>query len=284
MSQPVMRGDHVARALAQLLHRGAGAGRVIFDVLAEFDADTPRSCPSRPSGPSGPCRRGCTAGPAGRCAPARNWPGGHRGTRLGCAFAQSSSSCAVFGGCFTASGMYSISGPAGQNTTQTAWFCASPCIFQRARQVDVLQLRQLGGVVGHQRHPQLLVDAGGQRVGAGQHQVDIDAARRLLRLQLARQFRRRRLAEGDLRHQLGIRLGEIPPSRRWVSCNWPATSMTLSATGADGSAGGEAAARRAGAECGEAGKPAEQCPAVEPGADHGRFSLGRSEPLDGATP
>ena len=40
-----------------------------------------------------------------------------------------------------------------------------------------------------QLDPELLVDAGRERVGAGQHQVDVDAAGVLLRLDLARQFR-----------------------------------------------------------------------------------------------
>ena len=64
-----------------------------------------------------------------------------------------------------------------------------------ARQVDDLQVRQRRGVVGHERDPQSAVDAGRQGVGPGQHQVDVHAVRGLLRLDLAGQLRRRRLAE-----------------------------------------------------------------------------------------
>ena len=49
--------------------------------------------------------------------------------RLGLALAQASRSSAVCGTCFTLFGMYSITGPAGQNTMQTPWFDARPCIF-----------------------------------------------------------------------------------------------------------------------------------------------------------
>ena len=58
----------------------------------------------------------------------------------------------------------------------------------------------------------------------------------------------------------------------WVSCNWPATSMTLSDTGADGSAGAVAARARVAPRRGETRHAAEQCPAVNDCPDHGRFS------------
>ena len=49
--------------------------------------------------------------------------------RFGFCLAQASRSSAVSGTFFTLSGMYSITGPAGQNTMQTPLFEASACIF-----------------------------------------------------------------------------------------------------------------------------------------------------------
>ena len=65
------------------------------------------------------------------------------------------------------------------------------------------------GVVRQQLDPELLLDAGRERVGAGQHEVDVDAARILLRLDLAGQLGRRRLGEGDARHELGLGLAVV---------------------------------------------------------------------------
>ncbi len=48
--------------------------------------------------------------------------------------------------------------------------------------------------------------AGRERVGAGQHEIDVDATGILLRLDLAGQFGRRRLGEGDLRDEIGLGL------------------------------------------------------------------------------
>ena len=77
-----VRGDHVARPLGQFLHRRRGAGRVVFDVPAQFSRE-PRSCPSPCPGPSDPCRRADRAGPAGRCGPVPNWPAAHAGSVSG---------------------------------------------------------------------------------------------------------------------------------------------------------------------------------------------------------
>ena len=44
-----------------------------------------------------------------------------------------------------------------------------------------------------------LLDAGGEDVEAAEHQLDVGAVRPLHRLQLAGQFRRRRLGEGEAR-------------------------------------------------------------------------------------
>ena len=77
------------------------------------------------------------------------------------------------------------------------------------RQIDVVEFRQCSRIGAEQVDPELLVDAGGQRVRAGQHEVDVDAARILLRLDLARELRRRRLGEGDARNEIGLCLAVI---------------------------------------------------------------------------
>jgi uncharacterized protein YceK len=58
------RDDDVARAFAELLHRRAGAGRIILDVLAELLQIGPGLVPALRPDPAGPCRRGCRAGPS----------------------------------------------------------------------------------------------------------------------------------------------------------------------------------------------------------------------------
>ena len=57
--------------------------------------------------------------------------------------------------------------------------------------------------------PELLLDAGGERIGAGEHEVDVDPARILLRLDLACEFGSRRLGEGDARDQVRLRLAVV---------------------------------------------------------------------------
>ena len=127
--------------------------------------------------------------------------------RFWCARVQSSSACAVFGGVLHRVGHVFQDRPGRAEHHAYPLVLRQTLHLQRARQIDVLQVGQRGGVVGDDRNPQLLVDAGGQPVGAGQHQVDVHSPGVLLRLDLARQFRRRRLREGDLRHQLRVRLG-----------------------------------------------------------------------------
>src|SRR5215470_513517 len=100
-----LRRDHVARTLAELLHHRACAGRIIFDVLTKLLEIRPRLVPAIP-----------------------RFAGRAYMKRLGLALAQPRSSSAVPGTCFTLSGMYSITGPAGQNTMQTPWFAARLCI------------------------------------------------------------------------------------------------------------------------------------------------------------
>ena len=76
-----------------------------------------------------------------------------------------------------------------------------------AGQIDLVELGQLVGEIGQHLRPQLLLDAGRQRVDAGQHDVDVDAVGVLLRLDLAGQLRRGRFGEGDLGDELGLRRG-----------------------------------------------------------------------------
>ena len=201
-----MRGDHVARSLRQLLHHGAGAGGVVFDVLAQFGEVGPGVVPAI--------------------------LGVHRVLVLqdvGEALEEGAAGAGV-GGARVDEAVLVGAGPV-QQLLRGLWrrFHRVRHVFQdragraehhadrlvlrqalhlqRAGEVDRLQVGQRGGVVGDDRDPQLLVDAGGQAVGAGENQIDIDVVRVLLRLDLAGQFRRRRLRERDMRHQLRVRLG-----------------------------------------------------------------------------
>ena len=66
------------------------------------------------------------------------------------------------------------------------------------------EIRQGGRVIGQQAQPLLVLEPGCQAVAAGQHQVDVDAAGGLLRAQLGRQLRSRRLAERKARQQARV--------------------------------------------------------------------------------
>ena len=59
-------------------------------------------------------------------------------------------------------------------------------------------------VLGQELEPQALLDAGGQRVGAGQHQIDVGAPGRLHGLDLAGDLRRGGVGEGHARHQIRV--------------------------------------------------------------------------------
>ena len=80
---------------------------------------------------------------------------------------------------------------------------------------QLLHLRGGGLIVAHEvrefcrvfwkdLHQHALLDPRGEKVSAGQHQVDVTAARTLHGLELPRQFRRRRLGEVDLRNHLRV--------------------------------------------------------------------------------
>ena len=126
--------------------------------------------------------------------------------------AQSSSSCAVVGGASPCPACIRAAGQPGRTPRTPPGPRPAPASSRRpAGRCPTASADR--AVVGHQRHPQFLVDPRRQPIGAGQHQVDIDAPRVLLRLQLARQLRRRRLGEGDLRHQLRDWPWRTPPSR-----------------------------------------------------------------------
>src|SRR5439155_5477226 len=66
-----------------------------------------------------------------------------------------------------------------------------------ALEIFSVELAELVGVFRQQVDPQPLLDAGGQPIGAGEYEIDIDAAGTLLRLYLAGKLGRRRLGEGD---------------------------------------------------------------------------------------
>ena len=69
--------------------------------------------------------------------------------------------------------------------------------LRRALEVLSFEVAKLVGVFRQQFDPEPLLDAGGEPIGAGEHEVDIDAAGVLLRLDLAGELGRRRLGEGD---------------------------------------------------------------------------------------
>jgi hypothetical protein len=75
--------------------------------------------------------------------------------------------------------------------------------------VDVVELGQLGVVVRSELVPQVLRDTGGQAVGAGQHQVDVEPAGVLLRLDLRGQFGRRGLGGDELGDDVRVGLREV---------------------------------------------------------------------------
>ncbi|MGF6447144.1 hypothetical protein QF002_008020 [Paraburkholderia youngii] len=74
----------------------------------------------------------------------------------------------------------------------------------RARRVLVEHTGELRRVIGQQLDPQVLFDAGRERVRAGQYEVDVGASRGLHRLDLAGQLRRRSVRERDVRNEIRI--------------------------------------------------------------------------------
>ncbi len=78
--------------------------------------------------------------------------------------------------------------------------------LRRGRLVVRDQVRELRRVFGQDLDQQSLFDAGGEEVGARQHEIDVAAARALHRLELARQFRRRRLGEVELGDEVRVLL------------------------------------------------------------------------------
>jgi len=62
-------------------------------------------------------------------------------------------------------------------------------------------------VIGQQRDPKPLGDAGRERVGAGQDQIECRRGRVFHRLQLARKLRSGRLIEGEAGDGLRLRFG-----------------------------------------------------------------------------
>ncbi len=269
-------GDHVARALGQFLHHRACAGRVVLDVLAQFDQIGPGLVPAlvgvhrilvaqyigQPlqEGPPGPGvgRPGVEELLRMRLGPVqqflrRLWRLLHRVRHV-------------------------FDDRAGGTEHHAHRLVLRQGLhFQRTGQIDLRQLRQLGRVVGHQRHPQLLVDARGQAVGAGQHQIDIDPAGILLRLELPRQLGRGRLGERDLRHQLriGLRvlfhgpLGQLQLPRH-------VDDVQHDRCGRQYRRG--RGARTAQAQCRRPRRPGQQRPASGCREVHGRFPVNSSQP------
>ena len=275
-----MRGDDVARSLTKFLHRGTGAGRVVLDVLAQFDQVRPGLFPAVLR-----IHRVLVAQDIRQALQERPPRPGIRRPRIQEALGMRLRPIQQFLRRLRRllhRVRHVFDDRAGRAINHAHRLVLRQALhLPGTRQVDVLQLRQHGGVVGHQRHPQLLVDARRKAVGAGQHQVDIDASRRLLRLQLARQFGRRRLREGDLRHQLGVRLGECL-HRALGKLQLAGDVDDIERDRRGWQRRRRSGVRPSGAERGEAGNPAEQCTAVNVGAGHGRFSL--DEQAAGAAP
>jgi hypothetical protein len=77
------------------------------------------------------------------------------------------------------------------------------------RQIVGVQVRQRAAVIRIQLRPQVLIDAGGQAVEAGQHDVDVEMVGVLLGLDLAGEFRRRRLGVVELGDVLRMGLAVV---------------------------------------------------------------------------
>ena len=271
-----MRGDDVARSLAQLLHGGAGAGRVVLDVLAQLHQVSPGLVPAVLR-----IHRVLVAEDIGQpLQEGASRPGVRRARieePLGVRLRPVQQLLRGLGRHLHRVGHVLDDRAARAEHHAYRLVLGQALHLPRTRQVDVLQLRQLRAVVSDQRHPQLLIDAGGQPVGAGQHKVDIDTPCRLLCLQLARQLRRRRLREGDLRHQLRVRLGE--------RLHRPLRELQLSGhvDHIECHRGGRQRRRRGGprtarAKRGKTGNAAKQRPAVNDCPDHDRFSWVSTSP------
>ena len=69
---------------------------------------------------------------------------------------------------------------------------------------DRVEVGQGAGLIREKLDPEVLRDAGAQRVGPGEHEVDVETARGLLGGDLAGQLRRGRLVEGQRRNKLRI--------------------------------------------------------------------------------
>ena len=196
MSQPVVRGDDVARALAQLLHRGAGAGRVVLDALAELLQVRPGLVPALDR-----VLRVLVAEDVGQAHQE-----GAAGPRIGGARVHEAVGVGLAPGEQRLCGrrrLLHLLGHVFEQRSRRVVGDGDPLVLgellhlRRARQVLSFEVGELVGVFRQQVDPQPLLDAGGQPVGAGEHEVDVDAAGVLLRLDLAGELGRRRLGEGD---------------------------------------------------------------------------------------
>jgi hypothetical protein len=72
--------------------------------------------------------------------------------------------------------------------------------------IDLVEVGQLVLVGGQNVDPQILFQPGSKRIRAGEDQIDVDAVRILLRLDLARKLRGRSLGEGDARDEVRVAL------------------------------------------------------------------------------
>ena len=200
--------DHVARAVAEFLHRAAGVARVVLDVLAELLQVLPGLVPAlhrvlrvlvlqdvgkaHQEGPAG-------AGIDRACVEELVWLLPRPVEQL---LRPSSAACRrararIAGSVRTASRRppCPVRGP-------SADACAARR-RDRSPPVSAARRRARAGA-----RSTALLDAVRQRAGPGQHQIDVDAVCGLHRFQLRGQLGRGRAREGDARDEIGVLVAE----------------------------------------------------------------------------
>ena len=196
---------------------------------------------------------------------------------MGCAFAQSSSSCAVFGGCFTASGMYSMMGPAGQNTTHDR-LVLRQALHLPAHPAD--RCPAASAAPRRSRSPAAPTASGRCRPTAPSVPVSTRSISTrpaaCCAFSLPGNSGAGAWEKAIFDTSLGFALAN-PSIAPWVSCNWPATSIDIERDGCGWQRRREAAPGRDRRRI--AAKPAMPPSSIRRSngcPDHGRFSLGRA--------
>ena len=199
------RHDHVTRAFAEFLHRDAGAGRIIFDILAELFQIGPSFVPAldrifriliaedvgqaHDEGAAGARVRRAGINEFVRIGLSPSEQFFHRGRRV----------LHLVGHIFEQRARGIIS-------DNNALPLRQRLHHRSAFEIDRIQIRQVLAILPHDVEPELLLNASGERVRAGEHEIDIDAVRVLLRFDFARQFGSRCLGEGEFRNEVRLRL------------------------------------------------------------------------------